>query len=286
MDNSYVVKIFVESGNPSGVRRVSKSNWSGECLVFSKNDLSEVLNRLNDQIGVYVLVGDDLEGNFDQQVYVGQSTQLSNRLKEHAKDESKNFWTQTVVFSSVSGEMNNGDIKYLESRLICLARESKRSAISNANMPVEPALSAVDKSEAQGFLKAALDIFSVLGVNAFHPAKKSLIPTAQYFLNGPKASASGENRSDGFLVFEGATARCEETPTLEDSCRNLRADLVKSGILVPAGESYRLTKDYLFTSPSSASGVLLSRSSNGRTEWKDSDGVTLKTHQEEALEPS
>ena len=286
MDNSYVVKIFVESGNPSGVRRVSKSNWSGECLVFSKNDLSEVLNRLNDQIGVYVLVGDDLEGNFDQQVYVGQSTQLSNRLKEHAKDESKNFWTQTVVFSSVSGEMNNGDIKYLESRLICLARESKRSAISNANTPVEPALSAVDKSEAQGFLKAALDIFSVLGINVFHLAKRLSISTIQYSLSGGVATAMGENQSDGFLVFKDATARLEEAPSIPDRTRNLRSDLVKREILISAGESYCLMSDYLFDSPSAASSVLLGRSSNGRTEWKDSDGVTLKTHQEEALEPS
>ena len=276
----------MESGNPSGVRCVYQHNWSGEGFVFSKNDLSQVLDRLKAKNGIYVLIGDDLEGNFDQKIYVGQSAGIGNRLTQHAKDEAKSFWTQTIVFSSQTGELNSGDIGYLESKLITLAHESRRATISNTNVPPEPALSPVDMSKAQGFLKVVLEVFQVLGVNVFHPAKRSSISTIQYSLNGPEATAMGENQSDGFLVFKDATARLKEAPSILDRTRNLRSDLVKREILILAGESYCLTSDYLFDSPSAASSVLLGRSSNGRTEWKDSDGVTLKTHQEEALEPS
>ena len=41
-----------------------------------------------------------------------------------------------------------------------------------------------------------------------------------------------------------------------------------------------LTQDYTFASPSMAAGVLLGRTANGRTEWKDAKGRTLKKLQE------
>ena len=41
-----------------------------------------------------------------------------------------------------------------------------------------------------------------------------------------------------------------------------------------------MTQDYTFSSPSTASGVLLGRNSNGRVEWRDAAGATLKTLQE------
>ena len=34
--------------------------------------------------------------------------------------------------------------------------------------------------------------------------------------------------------------------------------------------------DYTFNSPSTAAGVMLGRSANGRVEWKDATGRTLK----------
>ncbi len=44
-----------------------------------------------------------------------------------------------------------------------------------------------------------------------------------------------------------------------------------------------MTQDYVFDSPSSAAGVLLGRGANGRTEWKDTHGKTLKQIQTDAL---
>jgi len=37
-----------------------------------------------------------------------------------------------------------------------------------------------------------------------------------------------------------------------------------------------LSQDYVFTSPSTAAAVVLGRSANGRIEWKDARGRTLK----------
>ena len=43
---------------------------------------------------------------------------------------------------------------------------------------------------------------------------------------------------------------------------------------------YRFTQDYSFSSPSMAAAVVLGRSANGRIEWKDAQGRTLKELQE------
>ena len=44
-----------------------------------------------------------------------------------------------------------------------------------------------------------------------------------------------------------------------------------------------LTQDYVFDSPSSAAAAFLGRPANGRTEWKDNHGKTLKELQAQAL---
>ena len=46
------------------------------------------------------------------------------------------------------------------------------------------------------------------------------------------------------------------------------------------GDRYVFTQDYLFASPSTAAGVVLGRSANGRIEWQTKDGKTLKAVQE------
>ena len=53
----------------------------------------------------------------------------------------------------------------------------------------------------------------------------------------------------------------------------------------PAGDALVFAQDYAFSSPSTAAGVVLGRSANGRTEWKDQQGRTLKAIQEATVPP-
>jgi hypothetical protein len=61
----------------------------------------------------------------------------------------------------------------------------------------------------------------------------------------------------------------------------LRDRLLQEGILVEDGENVKLTKSHLFDSPSAAASVLSGGNKNGRTEWRDADGRTLKELQEQ-----
>ena len=285
MSDAYVLTILVTSGDPDGVRVVEKSNWSGRGVVFGRSDLGDAAAQGISSPGIYVLIGEDPDGPFDQRIYVGQGEEVGKRLAQHQRDESKDFWNNTVVFVSKDGGLNRAHILHLEARLLELADASKRVAVANGNRPSPPLLSPSANAEAEGFLREMLAIFPVLGLAAFEkPGTAGPALRRRYFLKGPDAEGEGEDRPDGFLVLANANARIEDAASLSPSFGRLRARLLASGHLIERNGVYEMADDYLFKSPSTAAMVLLGRNANGRTEWKDSDGVTLKEHQDAAAD--
>jgi hypothetical protein len=57
---------------------------------------------------------------------------------------------------------------------------------------------------------------------------------------------------------------------------------VIQGVFLEQQGGLTLAQDYEFTSPSQAAMMLLARTANGRVEWKDAKGTTLKAHQDQA----
>ena len=57
---------------------------------------------------------------------------------------------------------------------------------------------------------------------------------------------------------------------------DVRQELIANGVMTLEAGLYRFTQDYSFSSPSTAAAVVLGRSANGRIEWKDAQGRTLK----------
>jgi hypothetical protein len=125
----------------------------------------------------------------------------------------------------------------------------------------------------------------VLGIHAFEqsPLKSAKGQTPALTCQGRGVTASGHDTPQGFVVQAGSFSTKDEVPSLKEyfpSVIELRADLLKSGVLVSEGDKRRFTQDYTFNSPSLACAVVLGRSSNGRTDWKDASGRTLKELQE------
>ena len=53
-----------------------------------------------------------------------------------------------------------------------------------------------------------------------------------------------------------------------------------TGQLATIDEDLKLTRDYIFTSPSLAAAVVMGRNANGRTEWKNEEHKTIKDIEE------
>ena len=88
-------------------------------------------------------------------------------------------------------------------------------------------------------------------------------------------TAEGDLIDDGFVVFKGSRARKDTTASCQEYIINVREKLMKDEILVEENGHLRFQENYVFNSPSTAGGVVLGRSTNGWTAWKNKEGKTL-----------
>ena len=278
----FSVRIFVPFGEPEGLRVVEKSGWTGQGLVFPRSRLGEVRRREElGRSGVYVLWG---SGDSEQlpSVYVGESDVVLRRLDEHAK--AKDFWTHGAAFTSKDQSLNKAHIQYLEARLVELAAEAKRCELDNASIPQKPALSDADRADAELYLVDMLLCLPVVGVHFFEKPQGPADESHDFFLNVKGGRARGYEGANDFVVRAGSQAAKEEVAALRPSLSELRKTLLAQNILKETSAAYQLTQDYGFSSPSSAASVLLGRPANGRLEWKDAEGRSLKEIQEAVVE--
>jgi hypothetical protein len=255
-------------------------------LMAPRSRYSALRNRTElDGSGVYILTGPPEGGAKPVRIYIGETDVLRARLDNHQKN--KDFWTKVVIFTAKDLNLNKAHVRYLESRLLSIAAAANRAELDNAATTSVPTLSEADRADLESFLGDMLLIYPVLGVNAFEQvdeASQAAAATERLHLKGKDTQAEGQETSDGFVVFKGALARLDEVPSIHAYGRDLRQSLTDAGVFVAEGNRLRLTQDYVFGSPSLAAMVLLGRTSNGRVEWKNGIGVTLKELQEQALD--
>lgn len=268
--------IFLPDGDPEGLKMVEKSNWIGRGLVIPRALFGEARGREElGKTGVYILVGPS-ETTALPRVYIGEGDPVRPRLEQHAK--LKDFWTHAIVFVSKDNNLNKAHVQWLESRLVGLAKENKRCVLDNGNTPAPPSLSESSVAEAEGFFDDLLVCLPVIGYPFFERSQFESEINEKLFIRAKGVEAIGYDSPAGFVVLKGSQAVKDEklTPTVPGYAKELRANLSTQGVLLEDGGSYKFSQDYIFSSPSTASDVVLGRSSNGRTEWKTKDGRTLK----------
>jgi len=270
--------VFLAEGEPEGLWVVTKQNWTGVALRFSRNTYKDVRGR--DELGrpgVYVLVGDSAAADDRRKIYVGEGGVIRDRINTHLSQ--LDFWTEAVVFVAAD-DFNVSHAKYLEAKLLDLARGTKRSVVTNAQPMTGPTLGEAETADMETFLAEMLVIYPILGISAFEsPAE---VAGERLVLKGKDTKASGQRTAEGFLVFAGATAR--KTPVASAGryprALALRDELLAGDGLVEQDGRLVLAQDYVFSAPSLAAAVLLGRNANGRVEWKTRDGKTLKELEE------
>jgi hypothetical protein len=279
------IRIFLPTGSPEGLKIVRKSNWTGVIAVTPRSSYLDVRSREEfNSPCVYVLSGPAEADNVLPRIYVGEGDQARSRLDSHIK--SKDYWTEAAVVTASDGGLNKAITRHMESRLISLAQKANRSELENGNAPQTPPLSEADLADAEAFLAEMRSILPLLRIDAFEIAQSTPARDSQaLFVSGPEAKGEGSDSADGFLVKAGAMARATTVPSIHAYLVQLREKLIERGILVAEPGGLRLAQDYLFNSPSTAAGVILGRNANGRIEWKDAQGRTLKDLEVTQLPP-
>lgn len=216
-------------------------------------------------------------------LYIGEGDPIRPRLENHFS--KKDFWNRAVFFvTGQEGALNKAHVQYLEARLIELANAAKRMSLDNQNQPNRPTLNEADQADMEVFLEHMLQILPLLGISAFEKPTTKTIRQHHLFINTKGVKAEGYESTSGFVVCEGSQAVLKTVPSMKTHVRgmyDIREKLIATGVLTTEEKFYRFTQDYSFSSPSTAAAVIMGRSANGRVEWKDKSGKTLKAIQEE-----
>lgn len=279
-NQAFTISIFLFDGDPNGLRFIEKSNWTGKGVVCPRSRFPDVKTRVEfNKPGVYVLLGTSAEGEVS--VYIGEGDPVKQRLESHFAN--RDFWNTIILFTSKDENLDKTCVQFLESRLVNLAKEAKRCVLENGNSPEEPTLSEPKLADMETFLDQMLLCYPAIGLNVFEKPEQSAPKKDLLFLKAKDIQASGYDSTEGFVVLKNSQAVLYEVPSIHHFMSQKRQDLVKQRILIQEKDFYIMSQDYIFESPSTAAGVLLGRSSNGREVWKDDNGRTLKEIQLERI---
>ena len=285
MKQTATVKIFLAEGDPTSVRIAEISNWTGKAVAGPRSQLDLVLRR--DEAakpGVYFLTGINPETG-KQRVYIGEAETIRSRIKNHL---DRDFWKTVIFFVSKDENLTKAHIKYLEGRLIEMAKEADRFELENTNLSGSH-LPESEAADMDVFLDKIEQLLPVLGQDFLKPTSQpTLSPRASVLLSCTikNVRATGRSTENGFLVLKGSQAVLAERPSTRKwpYPSIARTQLISEGVL--AEESARLvfTKDYEFSSPSAAASVIHGGHANGLREWKDAKGISLKQIEQKDME--
>ena len=275
--SSATIKIYLPHGDPKRLRTGEISNWSGKAVAGPRTELDQLLKRdeaLN--VGVYLLTGiNPLSGA--PAVYIGEAESIQSRLKQHV---DKDFWNHVVYFTSKDENLTKSHIRYLEGRLIELAKQASRANLTNSQATTSK-LPESDRADMEIFLEKIEQLLPALGVEVLVPI--ALPPESKaeeriLFCEIGDLQATGHLTPNGIVVIAKSQAVLNLRPSAKNYpwVINAREQLVKDGVLTEVGGYLLFTKDHEFSSPSAAAAVIHGGTANGRTAWKDSEGKTLK----------
>jgi len=285
--------VYMIDGTEYGPRLSEIGNWVGKAIYSPRATINKIIARPEfDNPGVYCLKGDPKDEAFDEKIYIGEAENIRSRLKQHLNDPKKDF-KEIIFFISKDELLTKTQIKYIESRLIQLAIDAKTAEIENGNLPKLPTLHEADVSDMEYFLDQIKLILPVMGFRflisaSIKDSEKEKLNTknkdVEVFEIKTKTFDAKMYESDkGYIVLKGSEAKKKLSASTTDTYRKLRRKLLETHLLIEKGDKLLFSEDTIFSSPSSASNMVLGRNSNGFTEWVTKKGKTFKEIQEKLI---
>jgi len=273
------IKLFLIDGLPDGRLAGEIANWTGKALKIPRSLLKQSSARDElSKTGLYLLFGKDVGNPEDNTVYIGEAEETFSRLVQHQKLD---FWTEAVVIVSKDDYLNKAHVKYLESKLYELAKAAKRYVVFNSSVPTCPKISESEQAVMTGFIDNLKILVNTMGYKVFEPLAHIEGPRANYSIKAARgANARAVITNEGLVVTKGSQIASSLVPSMSSSLVALRQKLIDQGNVVRQKDKLVFAKDYLFSSPSTAAAVVMGRTANGRIEWKDPKGKTVRDNEE------
>ena len=233
--------------------------------------------------GIYILIGTDEEDSTEPNYYVGQTTNLKQRLNDHRR---KKGWIKTVLFYTVNTPVAEHDLQaYLQGLESFVIAKTQQSASLKNRVKTNGELGnfkikEVDHPMLEELIDQFVAMASALGYDELFNStdtNNDADETSRFRTNGIKCSMTNPQAtgimlpSGQFLVCKGSAVKQGGNANID---RSLKDQLCKEGVI----KDRVFTTDYEFSSPSRAAIVLMDYSVNGLDVWKTEDGKSLKEY--------
>ena len=120
------IELFLVNGTADSVITAELSNWNGKAIKIPRIEVKNCNRQDIQQPGVYFLFCKEDDGT--ESVYIGEAENVKVRLIQHLQaydtDNEPYYWTTAVIF--IGRDLNEALIRYLENRLVEIAKKSKR----------------------------------------------------------------------------------------------------------------------------------------------------------------
>ncbi|MFK8069114.1 MAG: GIY-YIG nuclease family protein [Gammaproteobacteria bacterium] len=288
------IRIYLDDGSVSGIRHAEVVNWTGQAVSSPRSKIKSLAAwEESNKPGVYFLFGVDKESGEDA-VYIGEAENVFDRLQNHLA--KKDFWNEVVFFTSKDENLTKSHVKYLESRLVCLAKSSGRHVVLNGNEPQRPVLPRGDRDAMDEFVANLKILLGVVGYKTLENIEQIRSEVAHEH-EGQSFETSNDEVLDLMLKVKGVNAKAYRTDegivvlansqasevvkeSLSYGYKKLRNQLIKNGVLEKRNNGYIFTKNQLFKSPTQSAAIIVGYSINGRNCWQTENGKTLKSIEE------
>lgn len=272
------IELFLANGTADSLITAELSNWNGKAIKIPRIEVADC-NR--DDIkgpGVYFLFCK--EEDESDSVYIGESETIKDRLiqhlRDHSADKEKYYWTTAVIFTG--RDLNKALVRYLEDRLVQLARDSKRYKVLTKNTYSKTVMKESHVAAMEEFIDNIKILINALGYKVLEPTVvQSSAPGKEQqetlYLNLGNARAKGIVTTEGFVVFAGAEINQKTSvKSLSKGAANRREKLMASDKV----KDLVTVEDILFPSSSAAADFITGYSVSGPATWKNVAGLSLK----------
>lgn len=268
-------QIFVPD-NTLVSRIISCDNQVTELFVIDRADkkfVSEYSNVLN-KPALYILINRD-----KRQLYVGETDDSIKRLRNH---ESKDFWTEAIVFHSTTDTLSTTEVKWLEAKTYEeLKRLGYYDLSENKQVPQLPPLKRNQIYTLEPIFEEVKNYICAAGFDIFLKKidEEETQPQEQYEQGLILCTITRKSEAKGLfnpstneiIVLKGGMINPQNLPNLKGSALDKRKEMIKK-YAKKDGDKLILKQDITFNSPSAAAKFCIGGAADGWFSWIDEEG--------------
>ena len=262
------IKVHIPKEYPN-YRIISMANRSILMVMSPHRDIIENMPEfIKDKPGIYLLYGE--EENGVMRIYIGEADGLKSRFNTHHHDPTKEFWENTVIFTTTDNSLTKTGIQYIEAKLIKRSKETLQALykyedddeefkhekiqgkIKSENRKDQnlPTTAEFENEPYDEFYDLLLELLNIMGLPFFEPLSESDKDGNEISMSSTDERTIfkfkvGKNnpidarmtlQSDKYVVLAGSTIRIKWNDDEDKNSGNHRVEAIRNELLDNSGK--------------------------------------------------